>query len=232
MKCPHCQKEIRDGSKFCTECGVSLVDPYASADGRAAAQTAAASASFVLGQAAREARKNADYTDAKLIGTRAYNAILIGVLLYGLLMNVILCVAVGDIYEYVSPIVFLIAYLGLSIGGVFLAGKSQNPWLSFLGYNMVVVPFGLVISSFVTELGGLDSEIVLYAFVYTVLIAFGMLATALLLPKLFEKLGGALLGVLIGVVVCELALLLFGVEQSITDWIAAGVFSLYIGYDS
>ena len=39
------------------------------------------------------------------------------------------------------------------------------------------------------------------------------------------------LGTLIGLVVCELLLLVFRVNQSVTDWIAAGLFSLYIGYD-
>ena len=42
---------------------------------------------------------------------------------------------------------------------------------------------------------------------------------------------GALLGVLGGLVLCEIALLIFRVRQDVTDWIAAGLFSLYIGYD-
>ena len=51
------------------------------------------------------------------------------------------------------------------------------------------------------------------------------------MPELFSRLGGALIGVLIGLIVAEVVLLLFGVRQEITDWIAAGLFSLYIGYD-
>ena len=39
------------------------------------------------------------------------------------------------------------------------------------------------------------------------------------------------LGVLIGLVICEVILLILGFSQEISDWIAAGLFSLYIGYD-
>ena len=35
-------------------------------------------------------------------------------------------------------------------------------------------------------------------------------------------------GILIGLGVCELLLLVFCVRQSVTDWVAAGLFSLYI----
>ncbi len=38
-------------------------------------------------------------------------------------------------------------------------------------------------------------------------------------------------GCLIGLLVCEVVLLIFRVDQVVTDWIAAGLFSLYIGYD-
>ena len=36
---------------------------------------------------------------------------------------------------------------------------------------------------------------------------------------------------LIGLIFCEIILLIFHVDQIVTDWIAAGLFSLYIGYD-
>jgi len=39
------------------------------------------------------------------------------------------------------------------------------------------------------------------------------------------------MGCLIALVVCELVLLLLRIPQNVTDWIAAGIFSLYIAYD-
>ena len=130
-----------------------------------------------------------------------------------------------------NPILFMSLYFALAGGGIFLSRASSNPWLSFLGYNMVVLPFGLVISALVTAYGGIQSSIVGLAFLYTMVITLGMTGAALAFPELFSKLGGALLGVLIGLVICELFLLILGISQNVSDWIAAGLFSLYIGFD-
>ena len=237
MKCPYCGSEIADNSRFCTVCGADLQNLQgtpALAGGKADSAKAmekVANTGLVLGAAAREARLYAEYDPADIISVRAYNAIIVGVLLYGIVVNILLCWFVGDVYEYVHPIVFLVAYLILAFGGVVLSSASHKPILSFLGYNMVVVPFGLVISTLVEAYGGIGSEIVTLAFLYTLLISAGMGAASIAFPKFFSKIGGALLGVLIGVVIAEVVLLLLGFDQSWIDWIVAGLFSLYIGYD-
>ena len=112
-----------------------------------------------------------------------------------------------------------------------ISGRSQKPLISFLGYNLVVVPLGLVIASAVSIYGGVEIRLVSDAFLYTTLIVLGITGTAIAFPNLFRNLGGALLAVLIGLLVCEVVLLLLRVRQEVTDWIAAGLFSLYIGYD-
>ena len=185
MICPYCRSEVRDGSKFCTECGATL-NPAAvrQETGRLAANTG-----LMLGAAAREARLRQTVTEDQLIGDRAY------------------------------------------IVGILIAGRSRKPLVSFLGYNLVVLPFGLVISTLVAAYGGVGSQVVTDAFLYTLLIALGMTGAALAFPNLFARLGGALLGVLIGLLVCEIVLLILGRYQTVTDWIAAGLFSLYIGFD-
>ena len=88
-----------------------------------------------------------------------------------------------------------------------------------------------MLSTVIEAYGGIDSKIVSDAFLYTLLIAVGISCAALAFPKLFEKLGGMLGGVLIGLIVCELVLLILGKDQQITCWIAAGLFSIYLGYD-
>ena len=227
MRCPYCNSEVKDGSKFCTECGATL---NAAAVQREQDLEAVTNTGLVLGAAARKARLEAFVSEDKIISDRAYNGIMMGVLVWGLLINVLLCYTVRDVYDYIHPILFLVLYIALAFGGIFLAAKSDKPLLSFLGYNMVVIPFGLVISTMVEAYGGVDSEIVTYAFLYTLVITLGMTGAALAFPNFF-KIGGALGGVLIGLLLCEVLLLIFRVEQSAVDWIVAGVFSLYIGYD-
>ena len=223
--CPYCGAEIGDRIKYCTECG------------REQPQTGARQAEaltntgLMLGAAARRARLEAVYTEDQIISERAYNAVMLGVLLWGLLVNVLLCFTVGDVYQYIQPLPFLIIYIVCAIAGILIAGKSHKPIVSFLGYNLVVVPFGLVISTMVAEYGGAGSRLVADAFMYTLFISLGMAGAALAFPNLFAKLGGALLGTLFGLILCEVLLLIFRVNQNVMDWIAAGLFSLYIGYD-
>ena len=227
MKCPYCAAEIDAGSKFCTECGARLNRENESAR---KAQLATNSG-LMLGAAARQARLEAPFSQDEIISARAYNTVLIGVLLWGLLINVLLCAYAADFVSQLNPVVFLIGYFVCAFVGIRIAAKSTKPAVSFLGYNLVVVPFGLMLSLVVSAYGGLESSVVRDAFVYTLLITFGMLALVLIMPDFFAKLGGALFGCLIGLVVCELVLLLFGVRQVLSGWLAAGLFSLYIGYD-
>ena len=225
MICPYCGKVTRDGSKFCEECGKRLpqnstVDTLTNSSG----------AVFAIGAAAREARLAADYSGVPLLSRRGYNCVIVAVLLWGLVINAVLCVTVGNVYRLINPALFLVLYFVCAIGGTLIAVRSQNPLVSFLGYNMIVVPFGLLVSTLVESYGGANSQVVRDAFIYTSLITAGMLCVNVAFPELCKNLGGALFSCLIGLVVCELVLLLFHVRQVVTDWIAAGLFSHYIAY--
>lgn len=226
MICPYCHAQIEDGVKYCTECGRSLQQEGTRLNGQLVSNTG-----MMLGQAARRARLEAVYTEDEIISDRAYNAIMVGVVLWGLLVNVLLCVYVGDVTAYINPVLFLVLYFVCALAGVIIAGRSRKPLVSFLGYNLVVLPLGLVISSMVAAYGGAASYEVANAFVYTMLITLGMAGAALAFPRLFDRLGGALLGVMCGLLLCEIVLLLLRIPQSVTDWLVAGLFSLYIGYD-
>ncbi len=228
MICPNCHTENPSDARFCSECGAKLQPKQVS---QAQATKAAADAGLLVGQAARQARLEARVDPNAIISARAYNAVLIGVLVWGFLINLLLCTYVGDVYRYISPGVFVVLYLVGAFGGTMITARSSNPFISFLGYNLVVVPFGLLISTLVWEYGGLDSRIVRDAFGYTLIITLAMLGIEMMFPTFFEKLGKALLGCLLALIVCEFVLVILRVQQSATDWAAAGIFSLYIAYD-
>ena len=242
MNCPYCQSPVDESTGLCTGCGARIIKKTANGQNPqptrqpAYAETAGmaktvSNTGMLLGRAAREARLRTAVDSGELISDRAYNGVIVGVLLWGLLVNYVLCTLFSQSILSVNPTVLLVGYLVLAIAGTIIAARSHNPVVSFIGYNMVVVPFGLVISWFVGALGGIDSQVVTYAFLYTMLIATGMFACYLIAPQFFSKIGGALLAVLGGLVLCELVLLIFRVDQVVTDWLAAGIFSLYIGYD-
>ena len=77
----------------------------------------------------------------------------------------------------------------------------------------------------------IDPLIVRDAFLYTLLISVGMMALVMIRPQFFERIGGILMGALIGLVLCEGVLLILHIQQNIMNWLLAAVFSLYIGYD-
>ena len=179
----------------------------------------------------REERLRKEIYMDEEISDRAYNGVIGGVLLYGLLVNVAICYIFQDRVLYVNPILLLVTYFVCCIAGTMLSAKSDNAILSFVGYNLVVVPVGLVVSISVYAYGGLESEVVTQAFLITLLITAIMAGVSIFKPEFFDKLGGVLLSCLAGLVLAELVLLFLGVDQMITSWIGAVVFSLYIGYD-
>ena len=227
MKCPSCQSEVSAADKHCPNCGAQL----GGENGAPEAMKAVTSTGLVLGKKAREARIKEVVDPSAIISDRAYNGTIAIVLLWGILINYLLCRFVGTAIFTINPIVLLVGYVVLAIVGIVMVAKSQNPGISFLGYNLVVIPFGLVITYMVEHYGGIGSEVVTNAFLYTLLIAVGMMACVMIAPNFFSKLGGALGAVLIGLILCEVVLMILGVRQIVTDWIAAGLFALYIGYD-
>lgn len=168
----------------------------------------------------------------EIISDRRYNLTMGATVLYGLLVNALLCATVGaQVYYSINPIVFLICYFVCCLGGTFLARSSDNPVMSFLGYNLVVVPVGLVVSSCVWYYGGIDSSVVLGAFYYTMLITAIMILSSTLFPNLFANLGGILFAALIGVLISGVLMIFIPALGGVYSLFAAAVFSLYIGYD-
>ena len=132
----------------------------------------------------RARRLNKAVDPYKEISVRAYNLILIGTVLYGLAINALLCreSIVYFMYERVHPAVFFIVYIVCVIAGVLIANKSDNPVISFLGYNLIVVPMGIVVGEAVI-LGGYSPSVVWHACITTAGMTVIMAAAGLLFPQ-------------------------------------------------
>lgn len=184
-----------------------------------------------ISKAMREARMNASYDEDQVVSDRVYNAVMGGVVLYGILLNVVLCKYVGNVYQYINPILFFVLYFVAAIGGVMICKYSSNPFVSFFGYNLVVVPFGLVISTAVEAYGGLESSVVTWAFIYTLAITGVMVLGAILFPDFFASVGRFLGIALIGVILASVIAIFVSGMTYVVALFSAIVFSLYIGFD-
>ncbi len=165
------------------------------------------------------------------VSDQTYNMVLGATVIYGLVVNVLLCAFATPFALSLNPIVLLVGYIVCVLAGSALANRSDNPAVSFAGYNLICVPVGLVVSISVYWYGGLDSALVYQAFLYTLIISGTMLVLASIYPSFFARMGGLLFGGLIGILISELVLRILGISQIYTSLFAAILFSVYIGYD-
>ena len=88
-------------------------------------------------------------TDAtgEIISPAQYNLTIGAVLCWGFFVNWLMVKHIDPAaIMAVNPWIFVIGYFALCFFGIYLFNKSNNPAISFLGYNFVVVPFGLIVN--------------------------------------------------------------------------------------
>ncbi|MDY6372433.1 MAG: Bax inhibitor-1 family protein [Bacteroidales bacterium] len=171
--------------------------------------------------------------EADRLSARTYNLALTGLLAYGLLLNAVIvyyfAYPLMNALQGVSPWLLLAGYLVPTFLGIFLAAKSQNPAVSFVGYNLVVLPIGIMLSLVIP---GLPAGIVVKAMALTGMVTVTMALISLVRPQLFLGLGRTLVIALVVGLVAELvATFLFGYRGQLFDWFFVLLFSGYIGYD-
>ncbi|TON98923.1 Bax inhibitor-1 family protein, partial [Vibrio parahaemolyticus] len=101
--------------------------------------------------------------------------------------------------------------------------------VSFVGYNFVVVPFGLIINVVVSRY---DPSLVLSAIKVTGLVTGMMMLLGTIFPAFFQRIAGVLTIALVVVLVVELfQIFVLGIHQEWIDWAVVILFCGYIGYD-
>jgi FtsH-binding integral membrane protein len=175
----------------------------------------------------RKKKRNQSY---ELISPVLYNVIMGIVLIWGFGLNIILVnsIPVSSLLK-IPFLLFMIGYFASCFYGIHLFETSVNPWVSFLGYNFVVIPFGLVLNIIVSRY---DPTIVAESFRITAIVTIIMMALGSAFPNFFKKIYWALTISLFAVVIVELVeVFVFKVHHGIIDWIVALIFCGYIGYD-
>lgn len=123
----------------------------------------------------------------------------------------------------------VIGIMVLTIIGAVMSAKSDNPIVSFIGYNFIVIPFSALLGPYANQY---EPNIVFRAFMLTSGITLVMGAAGTLWPRLFAGMGGVLFVSLCGLLVVRIMQAFIpGLDFIWIDYAAAGLFSLYIGYD-
>ncbi|KZK71323.1 histidine kinase [Shewanella baltica] len=169
-------------------------------------------------------------TDDPIVGAGMYNLVIGLTLIWGFAVNYWMVTNIDpEAIASVNPWIFFIGYFASCFFGIYLFQKSSNPVVSFIGYNFVVVPFGLIINMVVSQY---DPELVTEAIRITGLVTIAMMCLGTLFPAFFQKIAGALTIALVLVIVVELIeMFIFNTHHGILDWIVVLIFCGYIGYD-
>lgn len=170
-----------------------------------------------------------DTTDP-IISATAYNLAIGLTLCWGFAVNWLMVTNIDpQSIASINPWVFFIGYFASCFFGIYLFNGSRNPAVSFVGYNFVVVPFGLIINLVVSRY---DAALVSEAIRITGLVTVGMMCLGSMFPEFFKKISGALTVALLLVIVVELIeIFVFDIHHGIIDWIVVLIFCGYIGYD-
>ncbi len=167
------------------------------------------------------------------ISERAFNLIIGGMLLWGFFLNYVTVAffarQVMAMVAGINPFVFLIGYIVLVLLGNTLVVKG-GAGLSFVGYTLIAAPIGIVVC---LSVQGVPVDTVKSAVLVTAIVTLSFMIAGTLFTGFFLKLGRVLFFSLLFTIVGSLvSLLLFrGRGHMIYEWLGAGIFSLYIGYD-
>lgn len=169
-------------------------------------------------------------SNATIISANSYNFVIGLTILWGFFANWLMVENIPfESIVSINPIVFFIGYLVSCFAGIFIFTKSDTPIISFLGYNLVVVPLGFVL---VLALNGVDPSVIQQAIEITGLATGIMMLLGSAFPKFFNSIGKGLFIALLASIIAELIMvLIFKTHFRIMHFIMIAIFCGYIGYD-
>lgn len=164
-----------------------------------------------------------------LISDAAYNLLIGLVIGWGLWVNYLMVQSIpAEWLLAVNPRVLLIGYFVLVVTGA-ICTASNNAATSFLGYNLIVLPVGLLLVRFLADVA---PAVIARACFATGMVTASMMLLAIMYSGFFLNLRRGLMVALLVAIVVELGSgLLTGTFPPVFDWIFVLIFSGYIGHD-
>ena len=158
-----------------------------------------------------------------------YNHIIGMLLIYGIVLNMFMCWNFTDVFLQMNLYVVGIGYFVLASVGILMSVWSDNPFISFIGYNLVVAPIGVILSILVSDM---PHESIMNVCLITGCVTACMTMLSSAIPNIFLSIG-KVLGVCLSIVIfIELIMIFVGkIHSNWWDLLVALLFCLYIGYD-
>lgn len=116
-----------------------------------------------------------------------YNLLIGAIVLYGLLINLITCAFFRDYITRIPLKGLLIGYLLIAIVGISIMTFCKSVILKFIGYNMLVIPCGVTLSTTLNDYVE-KSDIVLEALIITTIITVCMVVLSSIFLNFFWEL--------------------------------------------
>ena len=130
-----------------------------------------------------------NHFEGTALSENAFNAVIGAVLLWGVLINAAMAFFFTPYILMIDFRIVLVLYLVLSLGCVMVVYKSNNPAVSFLGFNGLAIAMGLLLTFYLTAYSG---SAVYSAFLLTAIVVVTMLLVSTLFPAFFLGIGKAL----------------------------------------
>lgn len=163
------------------------------------------------------------------VAPAVYNAIIGGVLLWGLVLDVALAFLFEEQFLEINPILLLVIYGVLTIGGMVMTRHSSKPLVSFLGFTALSLGLGILLAGFITQF---ELGTVMNAFLIAIGVTLLMILISNRWPDFFIGLAKPLLIALGLAIVGELlCYAIIGSSMSWADAIVAVIFAGFIGFD-
>lgn len=171
-----------------------------------------------------------DRNGADEVGERTFYFLLSAAIAWGLGLTYFAAKWAMETHYMPGGMAFILLGLVIPIIGIIITVTSDNAFVSFIGYNMVVIPFGVVLGP---VLNTYSPNVIANTAMATGGITLFMGTASVMFPSLFKNLGAPLFIALIGLLGIRIAQIFIPSLQSMTwvDYVAAGIFSLYIGFD-
>ena len=176
----------------------------------------------------KEGRMQEEIDENIMISDKAYNAIMGSVIVYGFAVNIVTVVHLKYFFMQFNIIKLSVAYVIFALLGCFISYYSKSALASFIGYNLLVLPAGGILSVLLAEYECADVEL---AVIVTGIASVMIMIIATMAPERFINTGGALaIGLVIGVI-CVGASTLLGYDSHYYTMGFVILFSFYLAYD-